>query len=126
MIDIKKTMLNQAISTLNKLGVEYLIKDGDEKYGNLVRNEPKKRAKPKYPMGEIANCIKTQLPTPMPESGFIDCKKYDPVVVRSSFSSHLSRVCGKEKYSTLIDKEKNCIWYFPYESAVKLLETKHG
>jgi len=126
MTDIRKTMLNQAINTLNKIGVEFLIKDGDEQYGNMVQNEPKKRAKSKYPMGEVANCIKAQLPTPIPDFGFIDCKEYEPGVVRSSFSSFLSKACGNEKYSTSIDREKNCIWYFPSESSVKLSETKHG
>lgn len=118
----KSKMLAHIVSMLDKLEVQYLIKDGDEKHSNIIEEEKPKRTRSpsKYKFGEVTKFIKGELERltfngVLSNAGFIDCKEYDIDVIRSNLSSYLIKTYGKNKFSTYTDHESNLVWYFPVE-----------
>ena len=118
-IDIKSTVLQQVVESLNVLGVQYFIKDGENKISNMAEDlvvKKKKKSPRKYKPKEIENFITDQLRnkafTPTIGLSFVACGDYEIESVRGSLKYYLKKTYGENQFTTRVDHKRNLVWFW--------------
>lgn len=110
-MSVKVNALAQAIKILNALKINYAIIDEDgNKHGNLEVADPKKRAAPEFPRGEVRSHVLQFIEKiQVGEIKEVPADKYGLARVRANACSWMIEKYGAGCCTTSISHEKNTV-----------------
>lgn len=112
MKEIQLKELVRIAKFLKSIDCEFKIisTDGTE-FGELKTVKPAKRAKRQYKYGEVAAFYRTKIDVMSPIGSVqeVDPGEYGPTIVRSGICLELTKVWGKDSYTTSVNTRTNKI-----------------
>ena len=122
MNQVEKNVLEKVTNVLTSLNLKFAIVDSDgNKHGDLSieRIKKHKRARSKYPLGEVRGVIKPHMDNIMVNSVVrIPVGNYKAEVIRGSVSAYATQMWGSGNYKTKVSQDKKHVELTRFDPSV--------
>ena len=121
MNQIEQNVLTKVTNVLHNLGLKYAIVDSDgNKHGDLEVVTKKKRVRSVHPVGELRDHVLPYMKNLLVNTSvMVPHGKFAVERVRSSISSHGTKMWGAGNYTTQVTADKKFVKVTRFDKAVK-------